>query len=81
MIADASEALAVEDAAGELVEKLTRPRPRLMAFTAVMGLVALLLPLCWIYQIREGIGVAGINRPVFWGLYIINFVFWIGISH
>lgn len=81
MIADASEALVVEDAAGELVEKLTRPRPRLMAFTAVMGLVALLLPLCWIYQIREGIGVAGINRPVFWGLYIINFVFWIGISH
>ena len=36
---------------------------------------------CWAYQIFTGIGVAGINRPVFWGLYIINFVFWIGISH
>ena len=30
---------------------------------------------------RNGIGVAGIRRPVFWGFYITNFVFWIGISH
>ncbi len=35
----------------------------------------------WGYQIYYGIGVAGIRRPVFWGFYIINFVFWIGISH
>lgn len=35
----------------------------------------------WGYQIVNGMGVAGINRPVYWGLYIVNFVFWIGISH
>lgn len=35
----------------------------------------------WIYQLVHGIGVAGIRRPVFWGFYIINFIFWIGISH
>jgi Ni/Fe-hydrogenase subunit HybB-like protein len=28
-----------------------------------------------------GIGVAGIRRPVFWGFYLVDFVFWIGISH
>ncbi len=33
------------------------------------------------YQVWTGIGVAGIRRPVFWGFYITNFVFWIGISH
>jgi Ni/Fe-hydrogenase subunit HybB-like protein len=33
------------------------------------------------WQIYRGIGVAGINRPVFWGFYITSFVFWIGISH
>ena len=33
------------------------------------------------YQVYNGIGVAGIRRPVFWGFYITNFVFWIGISH
>lgn len=36
---------------------------------------------CWGYQLHEGIGVAGIRRPVFWGFYLVNFVFWIGISH
>jgi len=37
--------------------------------------------LAWLYQINSGMGVAGINNPVGWGFYIINFVFWIGISH
>ena len=30
---------------------------------------------------HRGLGVTGLNRPVFWGLYITNFVFFIGISH
>ena len=29
----------------------------------------------------EGLGVTGLNRPVMWGFFITNFVFWIGISH
>ncbi len=33
------------------------------------------------WQIYKGIGVTGLNRPVFWGFYIASFVFWIGISH
>jgi len=32
-------------------------------------------------QVRGGLGVTGLNRPVFWGIYITNFVFFIGISH
>ena len=32
-------------------------------------------------QVLTGMGVTGINRPVMWGLYIINFVFWVGLSH
>jgi Ni/Fe-hydrogenase subunit HybB-like protein len=37
--------------------------------------------IAWSYQIHVGIGVAGIRRPVFWGFYLVDFVFWIGISH
>ena len=33
------------------------------------------------YMVNKGIGVTGLNRPVFWGFFITNFVFWIGISH
>jgi molybdopterin-containing oxidoreductase family membrane subunit len=36
---------------------------------------------CWGYQILRGVGVAGINNPVHWGTYLINFVFWVGIAH
>ncbi len=32
-------------------------------------------------QLRYGLGVTGLHRPVAWGFYIINFVFFIGISH
>src|SRR5579863_4109814 len=33
------------------------------------------------YQVWNGIGVWGIDRPAFWAFDITNFVFWIGISH
>ncbi|MBF0442203.1 MAG: polysulfide reductase NrfD, partial [Oligoflexales bacterium] len=35
----------------------------------------------WIYQIWQGMGVAGLNHPVCWGLYIASFIFWVGIAH
>jgi molybdopterin-containing oxidoreductase family membrane subunit len=31
--------------------------------------------------VATGIGVTGINHPVGWGVFIVNFVFWIGIGH
>lgn len=30
---------------------------------------------------RRGLGVLGLNHPVGWGVFITNFVFWIGIGH
>ena len=33
------------------------------------------------YMFNQGLGVTGLNRPVMWGFFITNFVFWIGISH
>ncbi|MFI5395913.1 MAG: NrfD/PsrC family molybdoenzyme membrane anchor subunit [Candidatus Binatia bacterium] len=35
----------------------------------------------WVTQMRQGLGITGLNRPVMWGFYITNFVFFIGISH
>ena len=35
----------------------------------------------YITQVRDGLGVTGMNQPVTWGFYIVNFVFFIGISH
>ena len=36
---------------------------------------------CWVYQIHAGLGVTGLAHPVGWGVYITNFVFWVGIAH
>ena len=36
---------------------------------------------CWGYQISAGLGVTGLAHPVGWGVYITNFVFWVGIAH
>ncbi len=56
-----------------------------LIFWLVIGLLALLgvggLFGGWIYEIRYGLGVTGMRRPVYWGIYITSFVFWIGISH
>ncbi|MBI3261792.1 MAG: polysulfide reductase NrfD [Acidobacteria bacterium] len=35
----------------------------------------------WAYQVYQGFGVTGIRWPTYWGFYVTNFVFWIGISH
>ena len=35
----------------------------------------------WAYQVYEGLGIAGYAHPVFWGAYIVTFVFWVGIAH
>ena len=32
-------------------------------------------------MINKGLGVTGLGRPVYWGLFITTFVFWVGISH
>ena len=29
----------------------------------------------------QGLWITGLQRPAFWGFFIVNFVFWIGVSH
>ena len=44
---------------------------------ALVALAAVVLVRQWVL----GLGVTGLSRPVYWGIYITNFVFFIGISH
>jgi molybdopterin-containing oxidoreductase family membrane subunit len=47
-----------------------------------VAITALLIGIsAWMYQLYFGLGVAGYSPPVMWGVYIITFVFWIGIGH
>lgn len=48
---------------------------------AILGAAVLIASIFWLRQILTGMGLAGINHPVGWAVYITNFVFWIGIAH
>jgi Ni/Fe-hydrogenase subunit HybB-like protein len=54
-------------------------------FWVVTIALALIVLTClvgaWGYMIAEGLGVAGVNRPTYWGIFLTDVVFWIGISH
>ncbi len=69
----------------EITEDLLRPILETGAgFWATIGICLCFMGwamFCWAYQIRHGIGVTGYNRTSMWGLYEVNFVFWVGISH
>ena len=52
--------------------------PAIIAFWFMGILVGLC---CWAYQIFMGLGVEGVNHPIAWGTYLVNFVFFVGLAH
>ncbi len=64
-----------------ILHSLKNPgRPFFMAILLFIGMIIFGL-FCLSMQIFKGLGVAGMNNPVAWGLYLVNFVFWVGIAH
>lgn len=65
----------------EMLQTLERPRPAyfllLIGFATAFGLGVLSEAI----QVDVAVGLSGISHPVGWGVYITNFVFWIGIGH
>lgn len=55
-----------------------------MQFWLIMGLLGLVFVWGVVSLVQQwwlGLGVTGLSRPIYWGIYITNFVFFIGISH
>ena len=65
----------------ELLDRMGGCSTAYLAAVAASGAVVAWALFAWGFQIANGIGHTGLGRPVFWGFYIVNFVFWIGISH
>ncbi|MEK6608885.1 MAG: NrfD/PsrC family molybdoenzyme membrane anchor subunit [Myxococcota bacterium] len=64
-----------------LVKPILASDPRFWIAVGVLCAGILLGAVAYTTQLRKGLGVTGLNRPAYWGIYIINFVFFIGISH
>ncbi len=58
-----------------------RPSPKWFMGLGIAILAMLTGASAWIFQIYWGLGNSGYVPPVMWGVYIITFVFWIGIGH
>ena len=53
-------------------------------FTILVGVLLAIMAVGAVAYGRQlvlGLGITGMNRPVYWGIYIINFVFFIGLAH
>lgn len=53
-------------------------------FYVVIGILGIIFAWGAVALFRQwilGLGVTGLSRPVYWGIYLTNFVFFIGISH
>jgi molybdopterin-containing oxidoreductase family membrane subunit len=66
----------------KLIDPLFAPLDRYFKLSAGV-LLALILwgAALYLRQVFFGLGVTGMGRPVYWSVYIVNFVFFIGISH
>ena len=64
-----------------LLMPLVRTTRSFWIWVAIMTAFAAWGAFAYYLQVRYGLGVTGLNVPEYWGIYIINFVFFIGISH
>jgi molybdopterin-containing oxidoreductase family membrane subunit len=64
-----------------LVEPLFQAGPWFYALALFLLAAIGLGGLVYVRQITQGLAVTGMQRPAYWGMYMVNFVFFIGISH
>ena len=65
----------------DLLRPLLQTSWRFYLLVAVLGAFVVAGLVAWLTQMYFGFGLSGIRWPVYWGFYVTNFVFWIGISH
>jgi Ni/Fe-hydrogenase subunit HybB-like protein len=70
----------VTDKVCGIIERKRMPRVWYIALGISSILTVVLFAMIG-YLLYKGVGVWGLNNPVFWGYAIVNLVFWIGIGH
>jgi molybdopterin-containing oxidoreductase family membrane subunit len=64
-----------------LLASLTEHGPGFYALVGLLGAVIAWGVIAYATQLRYGLGVTGLRDNFMWGIYITNFVFFIGVSH
>jgi molybdopterin-containing oxidoreductase family membrane subunit len=64
----------------KLIDPLFKTSRNFWVIVVGLSLLVLMGVILYIQQIQQGLAITGMNRPVYWGLYMVNFVFFIGLS-
>jgi len=70
-----------EQISDDLLRPLSGVSARYLAAMACLLAIVIAAAFAFGWQVYNGLGVSGLRSPVYWGFYITNFVFWIGLSH
>jgi molybdopterin-containing oxidoreductase family membrane subunit len=65
----------------KLINPMLHTSWRFWALVGALGAVIAWGVVMYIRQFQLGLGQTGMQRPVYWGMYMTNFIFFIGISH
>lgn len=70
------------DVNDDVIRSLVKTGPKYyVTLSAAIAVTLVCFWIPWIYQLKHGVGAAGMNQPTVWGTYLASFIFWIGLSH
>jgi Ni/Fe-hydrogenase subunit HybB-like protein len=77
-----AETISMDQVTNDVVSPILKKPSKTWLFLIMLSLSAMaLMGYVLTIQLTKGIGILGLNHPVAWGVYITNFVFWVGIGH
>jgi len=65
----------------EMLSSMRPPTWRWYGLAFFLGVVVAWGLYAFTYMVTTDLSVTGLDRPVMWGIFIVNFVFWVGLSH
>jgi Ni/Fe-hydrogenase subunit HybB-like protein len=65
----------------DMLSSLRPPSLRWYGLAFLLGGVVAWGLYAFTYMVTSDMSCTGLDRPVMWGIFIVNFVFWIGLSH
>jgi molybdopterin-containing oxidoreductase family membrane subunit len=70
-----------DDKIDKLLRPITHTSREFYPWILLLATISLVAIYAYITQLSQGLGVTGLNDVTIWGIYIVNFIFFIGISH
>ncbi len=71
----------ISDVNDGILANLGKPHPTYYVAWAGAIIFLLIGAVTWALEITYGMGITGKTSPVYWGVLITDFVFWVGIGH